>query len=109
MIPGVENGLIDHGARGRLAWGNDFSDNTNDQNGQSSKERVGVIGAENLLVKSRFKWVSTLSVGRFLLRLRFPSSSHVPPRSPAEKQIEVYKADLHRSTFLCRIMSTKLY
>ena len=37
VLSRVENGFIDHEAGSRLAWGNDFSDNTNDQNGQSSK------------------------------------------------------------------------
>ena len=52
VLSEVENGFIDHEAGSRLAWGNDFSDNTNGQNRQSSKKRVRVIGAENLLVKS---------------------------------------------------------
>ena len=108
------SGLIDHEAESHMARGNDFSDDTNDQNGQSSKERVRVIGSRepcqelSCTVSKCFKWVST-HVGRFLLRLRFPSSSHVPPHSPAEKQIEVYTADFHRSTFLCKIMFNKSY
>ena len=46
-----------------MAWGNDFSDNTNDPNGQSSKERVRVIGAENPLVKSYLAWSQNVSNG----------------------------------------------
>ena len=63
MLSRVENGLINHEAGSRLAWGNDFSDNTNDQNGQSSKERVRVIGAENLLVKSHLAQSQNVSNG----------------------------------------------
>ena len=75
VLSRVENGLINHEAGSRLAWGNDFSDNTNDPNGQSSKERVRVIGAENLLVKSHLLHSLKMFQMRFDSRWSVSSSS----------------------------------